>query len=207
MAELGPTIYVVDDDVSVRDALSNLLESVGLRAKVFASADEFLKLVPPDAPGCLVLDVKLPGINGLEFQEQLDKANRPLPIIFITAHADVPMVKRAMKAGALEFLTKPFQTKDLLAAIQQALAWDQERRKERKQISTLRERFQQLTERERQVMDRIVAGMANKQVAAELGLSEVTVKFHRRHIMDKTQAGSLAELVRMAEKLKTETRR
>ena len=207
MAELHPTIFVVDDDASVRDAISNLLESVGLHAQVFGSTEEFWNAPRPDAPSCLVLDVRLPGVNGLDFQEALEKAGIFIPIIFITAHGDVPMTSRAMKAGAIEFLMKPFQKEDLLAAIHQGLERDRLWREEHAQVSSLRERFQQLTAREREVMDLVVTGLINKQIGAQLGLSEVTVKIHRGRVMQKMEATSLAELVRMSDRLKPRTRR
>jgi FixJ family two-component response regulator len=207
MPEPRPTIFVVDDDGSVRDAISNLLESVGLATQVFASTEEFCNAPRPDAPSCLVLDVRLPGVNGLDFQESLDKAGIFIPIIFITAHGDVPMTSRAMKAGAIEFLMKPFQKEDLLAAIRQGLERDQIWREEHAQISFLRDRFEQLTSREREVMDLVVTGLINKQIGAQLGLSEVTVKIHRGRVMQKMHAASLADLVRMSDKLKPRTRR
>jgi FixJ family two-component response regulator len=207
MPEHEPTIFVVDDDASVRDAISNLLESVGLRARVFGSTEEFWNASRPDAPSCLVLDVRLPGVNGLDFQETLERAGVFIPIIFISAHGDVPMTSRAMKAGAIEFLMKPFQKEDLLAAIQQGLERDRLWREEHAYISALRERFQQLTTREREVMDLVVTGLINKQIGAQLGLSEVTVKIHRGRVMQKMEAGSLAELVRMSDKLMPRTRR
>jgi FixJ family two-component response regulator len=207
MAELHPTIFVVDDDASVRDAISNLLESVGLHAQVFGSTEEFWNAPRPVAPSCLVLDVRLPGVNGLDFQEALEKAGIFIPIIFITAHGDVPMTSRAMKAGAIEFLMKPFQKEDLLAAIHQGLERDRLWREEHAQVSSLRERFQQLTAREREVMDLVVTGLINKQIGAQLGLSEVTVKIHRGRVMQKMEATSLAELVRMSDRLKPRTRR
>lgn len=202
MPDPRPTIFVVDDDASVRDAISNLLESVGLEAKVFGSTEEFRKAPRPDTPGCLVLDVRLPGVNGLDFQESLQKAGIFIPIIFITAHGDVPMTSRAMKAGAVEFLMKPFQKEDLLAAIHQALERDRIWREEYAHISSLRDRFDQLTSREREVMELVVSGLINKQIGAQLGLSEVTVKIHRGRVMQKMQASSLADLVRMSDKLK-----
>lgn len=207
MPELRPTIFVVDDDASVRDAISNLLESVGLHAQVFGSTEEFWNASRPDTPSCLVLDVRLPGVNGLDFQETLEKVGVFIPIIFITAHGDVPMTSRAMKAGAIEFLMKPFQKEDLLAAIHQGLERDRLWREEHARISSLRERFQQLTSREREVMDLVVTGLINKQIGAQLGLSEVTVKIHRSRVMQKMEATSLAELVRMSDKLKPRARR
>jgi FixJ family two-component response regulator len=207
MADARPIIFVVDDDASVRDAISNLLESVGLRAKVFESTEAFWKAQRPSAPSCLVLDVRLPGVGGLEFQEQLAKANVSIPIIFITAHGDVPMTSRAMKAGAIEFLMKPFQKEDLLAAVRHGLDRDRIRRDEQAEVSVLQARVEQLTSREREVMDLVVTGLINKQIGAELGLSEVTVKAHRSHVMQKMEATSLAELVRMSDKLKRRDRR
>ena len=207
MADARPIIFVVDDDASVRDAISNLLESVGLRARVFESTEEFWKAPRPDAPSCLVLDVRLPGVNGLEFQEHLAKAKVSIPIIFITAHGDVPMTSRAMKAGAIEFLMKPFQKEDLLAAVRHGLDRDRIRRDEQAEVSILQSRVEQLTSREREVMDLVVTGLINKQVGAQLGLSEVTVKIHRSRVMQKMEAASLAELVRMSDKLKPRERR
>jgi FixJ family two-component response regulator len=207
MADARPTIFVVDDDASVRDAISNLLEAVGLRAKVFESTEAFWKAPRPDAPSCLVLDVRLPGVSGLEFQELLAKANVSIPIIFITAHGDVPMTSRAMKAGAIEFLMKPFQKEDLLAAVHHGLERDRIHREEQAEVSILQSRVEQLTSREREVMDLVVTGLINKQVGAQLGLSEVTVKIHRSRVMQKMEAASLAELVRMSDKLKPRERR
>jgi FixJ family two-component response regulator len=197
------SIYVVEDDASLRDAICNLLESVGLGALAFGSTEEFLNSARPEVPSCLVLDVKLPGKSGLELQEALRKANVQIPIIFITAHGDIPMVRRAMKAGAVEFLTKPFQKKELLAAIQHSLDRDRARREEQAVLMELQSRFSALSSREQQVMELVCAGLLNKQVAAQLDLREVTVKLHRRHIMDKMRAQSFADLVRMSDRLKS----
>jgi FixJ family two-component response regulator len=207
MGNPRPIIYVVDDDISVRDAVSNLLESSGHNAKTFASTEEFMHAVRPEVPSCLVLDVKLPGTSGLDFQGQLENQGISIPIIFITAHGDIPMTRRAMKAGAIEFLTKPFQKEELMAAIQQALERDRDRRAGQAAISDLRSRFDSLTGREREVMQLVVEGLLNKQIAARLDLSEVTVKFHRAHVMEKMKAESLPELVRMSEKLNAGLRR
>jgi FixJ family two-component response regulator len=195
-------VYVIDDDASVREALSNLLESVGLYAELFGSTEEFLKANRPALPSCLVLDVTLPGMNGLEFQEMLSKTGNSIPIVFITAFGDIPMTSRAMKAGAVEFLAKPFQKDDLLTAIDQALAKDSAQRAVEASISALRARQGELTPREHEVMDLVVTGMINKQIADKLGISEVTVKIHRRQVMLKMAAPSLADLVRMSDRLR-----
>lgn len=207
MSEAESIIYVVDDHESVRSAICNLLESVGLRSQSFDSTEGFLHAQRPEVSSCLVLDVKLPGMGGLELQEALNKAGIQIPIVFITAHGDIPMVRKAMKAGAVEFLTKPFQKKELLAAIQHALDRDRARRNEEAAISGLQSHFAALSLREREVMELVCAGLLNKQIAAQLGLSEVTVKLHRRHIMEKMQANSLADLVRMSDRLKSGVRR
>ena len=207
MAETRPVIFVVDDDASVREAVGNLLESVGLHSESFESTEEFMYARRPDAPSCLLLDVRLPGLNGLDFQDKLEKFGIRIPIVFITAHGDVPMTRRAMKAGAVDFLTKPFQKQELLTAVDQALARDRATRKEESAISNLRSRFEQLTPRERDVMALVVEGFMNREIAAKLGVTEITVKVHRGRVMEKMKADSLADLVRMAEKLKSSVRR
>jgi FixJ family two-component response regulator len=197
-----PTVYIVDDDSGVRRAVQDLVESVGLRAESFATGQEFLnKKRTPDA-SCLVLDVRLPQISGLDFQRMLAEVGIQIPIIFITAHGDIPMSVRALKSGAVEFLTKPFRDQDLLDAIQQALQRDRAARAQRDEAQELHGRYSALTAREREVMGLVVAGMLSKQIAAEMGISEATVKIHRGNVMQKMQAGSLIELVRIADKLK-----
>ena len=200
MTEERPVVIVIDDDPSLRKAIDRLLRSVDLRVELFESAQEFLRSDRPDAPSCIVLDVRLPGQSGLSLQRNLAAANIHIPIIFITAHGDIPMSVRAMKAGAFEFLTKPFHDQDLLDAIEAALERDRVRRADEKLIAELRERFETLTERERQVMQLVVAGRLNKQIAAELGISEMTAKIHRGQVFRKMQAASLPDLVRMVDK-------
>jgi len=203
MSATDPTVFVIDDDKAIRSAIKNLLESIGLRAEVFSTPREFLKAEPRDKPGCLVLDVRMPGASGLDFQRELAKAKVEIPVIFITGHGDIPMSVQAMKAGAVDFLTKPFRDQDLLDAIQKAIGRDQARRQQETEEVGIRNRFNSLTPREREVMSLVVAGLLNKQVASRLGTSETTAKIHRGQVMRKMQAHSLPDLVRMSERLGT----
>lgn len=194
-----PIVFVVDDDLSVREGLADLLSSIGVQAKTFATTQEFMRYKRPDAPACLVLDVRLPGPSGLDLQRELAGSTEPLPIIFITGHGDVPMSVRAMKEGAVEFLTKPFREQELLDAVQQALATDRAAREQRARAAEVRSRYESLTPREREVMELVISGRPNKQIAGALGTSEVTVKMHRGQVMRKMKADSVVDLLRMAE--------
>jgi len=198
---MKPIVFVIDDDISVREGLSALFRSVGLDVKAFASAADFLQSKLPDGPSCMVLDVRLPGLSGLDFQAELAKANIQIPIVFMTGHGDIPMTVRAMKAGAVEFLPKPFRDQEMLDAVQTGLEQDRERRKRAGDTSKLQANFDTLTPREREIMALVTAGLMNKQIAGEIGVSEVTVKLHRGNVMRKMAAKSLAELVRMADAL------
>ncbi|HZP07230.1 MAG TPA: response regulator [Terracidiphilus sp.] len=195
------TVFIVDDDASICEGLSNLLESVGIAAEHFSSVEAFREGWRAGSAGCLLLDARLPGMSGVEFQDQMQSAGVDLPVIFMTAHGDMPMVRKVMKAGAIEFLIKPFQKEELLQAVEQAFATDRARRREGEILGSIRARIASLSQREREVMAMVIAGMLNKQIAADLNLSEITVKLHRRHIMEKMQAGSLAELVKLCERV------
>jgi FixJ family two-component response regulator len=202
-----PTVFIIDDDRGMRESIQDLVESVGLHAESFATGEEFLKRKRSNDPSCLVLDVRLPQMSGLDFQRRLAESEMQIPIIFVTAHGDVPMSVRALKSGAVEFLTKPFRDQDLLDAIQQALQRDRASQEQQAEIHDLRERYGALTAREQQVMALVVSGMLNKQIASEIGASEATVKIHRGNAMRKMQAGSVVDLVRMADKLKLSPRK
>jgi FixJ family two-component response regulator len=207
MKEPEPIVFVIDDDALIRDGIKSLIRSVGLRAETFASAHEFMVAKRPDVPACLVLDVRMPGQSGLDLQRQLSEGDIKIPIIFITGHGDIPMTVRAMREGAIEFLTKPVRGQDLLDAVQKAVVIDRQFRRERAELMAIRTCFESLTPREREVMTLVVAGLLNKQIADELGTSELTIKTHRAHVMEKTKAESLAHLVRMAERLKASKQR
>ncbi|HYP67843.1 MAG TPA: response regulator transcription factor [Thiobacillaceae bacterium] len=202
MKPVDPIVFVVDDDLSVREALSSLIRSVGLRVETFASAHDFLRYQRPDVTACLVLDVRMPGLSGLDLQRELAHSEQPIPIIFITGHGDIPMSVRAMKAGAIEFLPKPFRDEDLLDAIREGLERDQVARQRHAELAEIQDKYATLTSREREVIALIVKGMINKQVAAELGITEITIKVHRRRILQKMKVKSLPALVRMVEKLR-----
>jgi FixJ family two-component response regulator len=205
--EALPTVYIVDDDRGLRQAIHDLVESVGLRAESFASGEDFLRAKRMNRPSCLVLDVRLPQMSGLDFQQRLTETGIQIPIIFITAHGDIPMSVRALKSGALEFLTKPFRDQDLLDAVHQALERDRVAREQQSEIRNLQERVRTLTAREQEVMNLVVSGMLNKQIASEIGTSEATVKVHRGNVMRKMKTGSVVDLVRMADKLKHSPRK
>ena len=205
MTDSGGVVFVVDDDPSMRESLRNLARSIGLRVQVFASAQEFLHSPHDDRPACLVLDIRMPGLGGLDLQKRMADAGTDIPIVFLSGHADIPMSVRAMKAGALEFLTKPVREQDLLDAIQQALECDRLAGSRHEEISDLQSRFDSLTARERDVMKHVTTGLLNKQIAGELGIQETTVKIHRHHVMEKMKATSLAELVRMADRVEVPT--
>jgi len=197
-----PIVFIIDDDASMRRALTNLFQSVGLEVEAFGSAPEMLQSKVPDVASCLVLDIRLPGLSGLDLQTELASANIHIPIIFITGHGDIPMTVRAMKGGAVDFLTKPFRDQDLLDAVVKAIERDRNRREAEKTVSNLQSMFETLTSREREVLALVASGLMNKQIAAELGLAEITVKIHRGHLMKKMGARSLADLIRMAETLR-----
>jgi FixJ family two-component response regulator len=201
MSDAASMVFVVDDDPSVRRAIKRLIESVGLHVELFASAQEFLQAARPDAPSCLVLDIRLPSKSGLELQRELAEAHKQIPVIFVTAHGDIPMTVRAMKAGAVEFLTKPFRDQDLLDAIHHALERDRLRRQQEAEVAMLHERFASLTPREQEVLPWVISGLLNKQIAAEIGTTEATVKVHRSQLMRKMGAESVTDLVRMAERI------
>ena len=201
MNETLPIVFVVDDESAVGVSIKRLLHSVGLEARHFTSASEFLRTKRPDAPGCIVLDVRLPDLSGLDLQQELAKANVDLPVIFVTGHADIPMTVRAMKAGAVEFLTKPFREQELLEAVQRAISRHRQTRDQRASMRVLQSRYELLTPREREVFPRVASGLLNKQVAAELNASEKTIKVHRGQLMQKMEAHSLSDLIRMAEQL------
>ena len=201
MKEPDSIVYVIDDDRSVREAIESLIRSVGMTVKTFASAQEYKAVSRPNVPSCLVLDVRMPGLSGLDLQRELADGGMRIPVIFITGHGDIPMSVRAMKAGAVEFLTKPFRDQDLLDAISEAIESDRAERLQLAEITEFQRRFEQLTPREREVMDQVVKGLLNKQIALNLKISEITVKLHRHQVMEKMQAQSLADLVRMAERM------
>jgi FixJ family two-component response regulator len=203
---MSEAVFIVDDDASICEGLCNLLESVGIRAECYSSAEAILESWRDSNAGCMLLDARLPGMSGVEFQEQMQKLCIGMPVIFMTAHGDIPMVRKVMKAGAVEFLTKPFQKEELLHAIDHAFAFDRERRKAEETINSIKARMDTLTAREREVMERVTAGLLNKQIAGELNLSEITVKLYRRQVMDKMRAGSLADLVKLCERVRASSR-